>query len=338
MDDTPMADLGGRALVTGGAGYIGSHTVLALLGRGLQPVVIDDLSTGRRSLVPGDVPFVEGDAGDIDLVRRTLREHGCRSVIHFAGSIINPESFDKPLDYYANNVSVSRNLLEARAAENIGAFIFSSSAAVYGDAETAPIPEGAALAPVSPYGETKLVTEWMVRRVADATGMRFAALRYFNVAGADAQGRSGQVGPATHLIKIAAEAATGTRPGVTIFGDDYDTPDGTCIRDYIHVTDIAAAHADALQHLIKGGDSLTLNCGYGEGYSVRQVLDMVNEILDDPISIEPGPRRIGDVGTLIADAGRIGEMLDWTPRHGDLRTMIESAIAWERKLRNERAA
>ena len=333
-----MSDLNGPVLITGGAGYIGSHTVFALLGRGLKPVVIDDLSTGRRDLVPEGVPFVEGDAGDIDLVRRTLREHDCGAVIHFAGSIINPESFDKPLDYYANNVSASRNLLETCAAEKIGAFIFSSSAAVYGDAQVTPILEDAVLAPVSPYGETKLVTEWMVRDVAAATGMRFAALRYFNVAGADADGRSGQVGPATHLIKIAAEAATGTRDGITIFGDDYDTPDGTCIRDYIHVTDIAAAHADALEHLIKGGDSLVLNCGYGEGSSVRQVLDMVNEILDDPIAIETGPRRIGDVGNLVADAGRIGKALDWTPRHGDLRTMIESAIAWEQKLRDERTA
>ena len=325
-------------LITGGAGYIGSHTVLALMDRGLEPVVIDDLSTGRRDLVPDGVPFVEGDAGDIDLVRKTLREHGCGSVVHFAGSIVNLESFEKPLDYFVNNVSVSRNLLEACKAENIETFIFSSSAAVYGDAETVPIPEDAPLAPVSPYGETKLVTEWMVRRVAAATGMRFAALRYFNVAGADAEGRSGQVGPATHLIKIAAEAASGVRSGVTIFGGDYDTPDGTCIRDYIHVTDIAAAHADALEHLIRDGDSMVLNCGYGEGYSVRQVLDMVNEIIDDPISIDTGPRRIGDVDKLVADAGRIGKALGWTPRHGDLRTMIESAIAWERKLQTERAA
>ena len=325
-------------LVTGGAGFIGSHTVITLMDRGLEAVVIDDLSTGRRDLVPGGVPFVEGDAGDTDLVRRTLREHGCGAVIHFAGSIVNPESFEKPLDYYANNVSASRNLLEACTAEGIGAFIFSSSAAVYGDAETVPIPEDAALAPVSPYGETKLVTEWMVRDVAAATGMGYAALRYFNVAGADADGRSGQVGPATHLIKIAAEAATDARPGVTIFGDDFATPDGTCIRDYIHVTDIAAAHADALDHLQNGGGNLTLNCGYGEGYSVRQVLDMVNEILDDPIAIDTGPRRIGDVGNLVADASLIGKQLDWKPTSGNLRTIIESALDWEQRLQGERTA
>lgn len=333
-----MTDLNGSVLVTGGAGYIGSHTVLSLMDRGLSPVVIDDLSTGRRNLVPDDVPFVEGNAGDVDLVREVLREHGCGSVIHFAGSIVNPESFEKPFDYYANNVSVSRNLLEACAAEKIEAFIFSSSAAVYGDAETVPIPEGAPTAPISPYGETKLVTEWMVRNVAAASNMRFAALRYFNVAGADAEGRSGQVGPTTHLIKIAAEAAMGERSGVTIFGDDFDTPDGTCIRDYTHVTDIAAAHVDGLEHLQKGGDSLVLNCGYGEGFSVRQVLDMVNEILSDPIAVEPGPRRIGDVGKLIADPGRIGDVLGWKPSHGDLRVIIESALAWERKLRDEAAA
>ena len=334
-----MTDRSNRPiLVTGGAGYIGSHTVLALMDRGLSPVVIDNLTTGRRNLVPGGVPFVEGDAGDIGLVREIVRQHGCGAVLHFAGSIVNPESFEKPLDYYANNVSVSRNLLEACVAETIGAFIFSSSAAVYGDPKKVPIPEDAALAPVSPYGKTKLVTEWMVRDVTAATGMGFAALRYFNVAGADADGRSGQVGPATHLVKIAAEVATGGRQGVTIFGDDFDTPDGTCIRDYIHVTDIAAAHVDALEHLQNGGDSLVLNCGYGSGYSVRQVLDMVNEILDDPIPVETGPRRIGDVGTLVADSGRISEALGWTPRHGDLRTMIESALAWERILQNKRHA
>ncbi len=177
----------------------------------------------------------------------------------------------------------------------------------------------------------------MVRNVAATTGMRFAALRYFNVAGADAEGRNGQVGPATHLIKIAVEAATGVRDGVTIFGDDFDTPDGTCIRDYIHVTDVAAAHVDALDHLQNGGGSLTLNCGYGEGVSVRQVLNMVNDILGDPIAIEPGPRRIGDVGKLVADPGRIGDVLGWTPRNGDLRVIIESALAWERKLLSEQA-
>ena len=325
-------------LVTGGAGYIGSHTVLALIDRGFAPVVLDDLSTGRRNLVPEDVPFIEGDAGDVGLVREVLREHGCGAVIHFAGSIVNPESFERPLDYYANNVSVSRNLLEACVAEKIETFIFSSSAAVYGDAQTVPIPEDAPTVPISPYGETKLVTEWMVRNVAAATGMRFAALRYFNVAGADAEGRSGQVGPATHLIKIGAEAATGVRGGVTIFGDDFDTPDGTCIRDYIHVTDTAAAHVDTLAHLQNGGDSLTLNCGYGDGFSVRQVLDMINDILDDPIPVETGPRRIGDVGNLVADPGRIGDVLGWKPRNADLRIIIESALAWERNLRNEQAA
>ncbi|MBT6361347.1 MAG: UDP-glucose 4-epimerase GalE [Rhodospirillaceae bacterium] len=325
-------------LVTGGAGYIGSHTVLALLNHGLEAVVIDDLSTGVRALVSDGVPFIQGNAGDIALVRDVIREHGCTSAIHFAGSIVNPESFEKPLEYYANNVSVSRNLLEACIAEDVTSFIFSSSASVYGDPYTVPVPETAPTLPVSPYGETKLITEWMVRNTAAATDMRYAALRYFNVAGADAKMRSGQAGPvATHLIKIAAEAAVGLRPGVTIFGDDFDTPDGTCIRDYIHVSDIAEAHVNALNHLRNGGESLTLNLGYGNGYSVREVLDMFNRITPTPITIETGPRRIGDVDKLIADPGHVGQVLGWKPRNGDLRIIVESAIAWEQKLATEKA-
>lgn len=323
----------GAALVTGGAGYVGSHTVLALLARGIDAVVIDDLSTGRRDLVPDGVPFVEGSAGDVALVRDTIRRHRCASVIHFAGSIVNPESFEKPLLYYRNNVTVSRDLLEACAEENIGAFIFSSSAAVYGAAEAVPIPETAPTKPNSPYGASKLMTEWMLRDMAAVTGTRYVALRYFNVAGADAGLRSGQAGPvATHLIKIAAEAAVGLRPGVVIHGDDYATPDGTCIRDYVHVADIADAHVAALRHLLAGGDTLVLNCGYGRGYSVRQVLETAARIIGRSLKVEVGPRRIGDVAELVADSRAIGKALGWKPRHGDLEAMIASAIRWEEKI------
>jgi UDP-glucose 4-epimerase len=318
-------------LITGGAGYIGSHTVLTLLQHGLQPIVFDDLSTGRRDLVPDGVPFVEGDAGNIDLVRTTLRQHGCGAVIHFAGSIINPESFDKPLEYYANNVSASRNLLEACVAENIGVFIFSSSAAVYGDAKILPIPEYALTAPASPYGETKLITEWMVRDVANATNMRFAALRYFNVAGADPDGRSGQVGPPTHLIKIATEAALGRREGMFIFGNDYATDDGTCIRDYIHVSDLADAHVLTLNHLMDGGPSLTLNCGYGHGYSVKQVIEAVERVSGMVLNPTIAPRRRGDAAALIADNAGILATLPWSPKHDDLDFMIQTALDWERR-------
>ena len=326
-----MVDINGPALITGAAGYIGSHTVLALIDRGLSPIVLDDLSTGRRNLVPEDVPFVEGDAGDIELVRKILREHGCGSVLHFAGSIVNSESFEKPLEYYANNVSVSRNLLEACAAEKIGVFIFSSSAAVYGDAEKLPIPEDTPTVPFSPYGETKLITEWMVRNMANTTGTRFAALRYFNVAGADADGRSGQVGPATHLIKIAAEAALGRRDGISIFGDNYDTADGTCIRDYIHVSDLADAHVLALEHLINGGESLSLNCGYGHGYSVREVIEAVERVAGVSLTPIIAPRRQGDAAALVADNAKILSALPWKPKHDDLEFMIQTALDWERR-------
>jgi len=316
-------------LITGGAGYIGSHTLLALRADGWPAVVIDDLSTGWRALVPDDVPFVEGDVANTALVRETLRRHGCKSVIHFAGSIINPESFEKPLEYYANNTSASRNLLEACAAENVGHFIFSSSAAVYGDAETFPIPEDAPTRPVSPYGASKLMTEWMVRDAAAVSGMSHVSLRYFNVAGADEDGRAGQVGPATHLIKIAAEAAAGRRDAMSIFGDDYDTPDGTCIRDYIYVGDLADAHVAALRHLVKGGANLTVNCGYGHGFSVREVLDVVERVAGRPLNITVGPRRRGDVAALVADNREIQRVLPWSPAHDDLEFIIRTALNWE---------
>jgi UDP-glucose 4-epimerase len=316
-------------LISGGAGYIGSHTLLALCAKGLSVVVVDDLSTGRRSLVPNGVPFVEGNIANIDLVRETIRTHHCKSVIHFAGSIINPESFDVPLSYYGNNTSASRDLMEACAAEGIENFIFSSSAAVYGEPDVLPIPEHAPLQPSSPYGTSKIMTEWMLRDIAAAHEMKYVALRYFNVAGADAEGRSGQVGPATHLIKIATETVVGTREGMSIFGDDYDTPDGTCIRDYIHISDLADAHAGALEYLANGGESLVINCGYGHGYSVREVIDVVEEIAGRSLGVTVTPRRRGDVSALVADNAKIIKSLNWQPKHDDLHEIIRSAIAWE---------
>jgi UDP-glucose 4-epimerase len=316
--------------ITGGAGYIGSHVVLALLNAGKSVVVFDDLSTGLSDLVPKSVPFIKGDVGDISLVRETLRAYGCQSVMHFAGSIINPKSFEVPLDYYANNTSASRNLIEACMGEDVKYFVFSSSASVYGDPDISPISENTTTAPISPYGRSKLMTEWML---ADAAGssLKFAMLRYFNVAGADPEGRSGQVGPSTHLIKIATEAALGLREGVSIFGDDYDTNDGTCIRDYIHITDLADAHVLALAHIMGGGDSLILNCGYGHGYSVRQVIEAVEQvdgvILDAPI----GTRRKGDAAVLIADNTKILSTLPWVPNHDDLEFIIQTALNWERR-------
>ena len=329
-------DMSKCVLLTGGAGYIGSHTLFALQAKGWSVVVIDNLSTGRRDLVPADVPFIEGDIADISLVRNCLQQYGCTSVIHFAGSIINPESFDVPLNYYANNTSASRNLLEACIAEKIENFIFSSSASVYGEAEFLPIPESAPLRPGSPYGKSKLMTEWMLQDAAAAYGLTYAALRYFNVAGAD--GRSGQVGPATHLIKIATETAVGIRDSMSIFGDDYETPDGTCIRDYIHVCDLADAHVDALEYLVAKEESLLVNCGYGHGYSVREVIDIVEEIAGKSLGVTITPRRQGDVSALVADNAKILKTLPWKPKRDDLRKIVQSAIDWEKLQKKNRAA
>lgn len=319
-----------QILITGGAGYIGSHTALALSAIGRQVVVIDNLSTGSRELIPSGVPFIEGDIANIDLMRRTIREYGCTSVIHFAGSIINPESFEKPLEYYSNNTVNSHTLLQACADENIRVFLFSSSAAVYGDAETLPISENAKLNPVGPYGASKLMTEWMLRDVAARYDMRYGALRYFNVAGADPKGRSGQVGPASHLIKISTEVAVGARQKMEIYGNDYPTEDGTCIRDYIHVSDLADAHVLALSYLEEKKANITANCGYGHGFSVRQVIDAVEKISEIPLNVEVGPRRIGDVSALVADNRNIMQLLPWTPKFDNLEVIIKSAYDWEK--------
>ncbi|MBP2232963.1 UDP-glucose 4-epimerase [Azospirillum agricola] len=320
-------------LVTGGAGYIGSHVVLALRDAGRPVVVVDDLSTGRRAAVPDGVPLVVGSAGDADLVAATIAAHGVGTVMHFAGSIVVPESVEKPLDYYRNNTVNSLALVGACVASGVERFIFSSTAAVYGMPDTMPIDEEALTRPINPYGRSKLMTEWMLRDTAAAHGLRYVALRYFNVAGADPAGRSGQSSRlATHLLKIAAQAATGQRAEIHVYGDDYPTPDGTCVRDYIHVSDLAAAHVAALVHLEAGGDSQILNCGYGRGYSVREVLDMVETVLGRPLPIRIAGRRAGDPPALVAGTDRIGRTLDWSPRHADLETIVRTALAWEEKL------
>lgn len=320
-------------LITGGAGYIGSHTVLALRDAGRPVVVLDDLSTGSRGVVPEGVPLVEGDAGDQGLVASVITEHGVDSVIHFAGSILVEESVREPLLYYRNNVCTSRNLLQACAQAGVTRFIFSSTAAVYGAAAQSPIPETTATAPINPYGSSKLVTEWMLRDLAHASGLRYVALRYFNVAGADSLGRSGQLGPvATHLIKIASQVVAGTRETMSIYGDDYDTPDGTCVRDYIHVSDLANAHLAALDYLEKGGESNILNCGYGHGYSVREVLAAVERCVGRPLYPEVGPRRPGDPPLLVADVTALRRTLAWAPRFDDLEEIIASAVNWEKSI------
>jgi UDP-glucose 4-epimerase len=336
-----MAPVGERrpVLVTGGAGYIGSHVVLALADAGWPMVVVDDLSTGRRDLVPAGVPFVEGNVGDEPLIRRVLDDHGCAAVLHFAGSIVIPESVADPLKYYGNNTGVSRNLIEACVAAEVSTFVFSSTAAVYGMPTSVPIEEDAPLQPINPYGASKLATEWMLRDTAAATGLRFAALRYFNVAGADRAGRSGQCSrESTHLIKIACETAIGKRARMSVYGDDYETLDGTCVRDFIHVSDLASAHLAALDHLLGGGEDLVLNCGYGHGFSVRQVLAAVERAAGSPLPVDIAARRPGDAPELIADARRLGDRLGWTPAHDDLDVIVESALAWERHLFDARAA
>ncbi len=320
-------------LVTGGAGYIGSHVVLALLDAGYPVVVLDDLSTGRRDAVAPAAGFVEGDIGDVRLVAETIDSHGVAAVMHFAGSIVVPESVADPLKYYLQNTCKSRGLIQACVEAGVGRFVFSSTAAVYGSVGGGPVPESAPALPASPYGTSKLMTEWMLRDAAAAHDLVYAALRYFNVAGADPQGRSGQSTPgATHLIKVACEVAAGRRPAMEIFGEDYETPDGTCVRDYIHVTDLAEAHLAALRDLESRGRNLTLNCGYGRGYSVRQVLAAVERAAGFALEVRAGPRRPGDVAEIVADASLIRQELGWQPRHDNLDGIVRDALAWERKL------
>src|SRR6187399_792196 len=306
-------------LVTGGAGYIGSHAVLALVDRGWPVAVIDNLSTGFRFSIPAGVPLYEGDIADAVLLARIFAEQGTRAVMHFAGSIIVPESVENPLKYYHNNTVKSRALIEAAVAAGIPHFIFSSTAATYGIPETSPVTEDSPRRPINPYGWSKLMTEQMLGDVAAAHPLNYCALRYFNVAGADPQARSGQsTAGATHLIKVAVEAALGQRASVSVFGTDYDTPDGTGVRDYIHVTDLAAAHVLALEALIgEPGRSLTMNCGYGRGFSVLEVLDAVDRVTNRRIERVMAPRRAGDPDSLISDPSRLKATLPWQPQHAD---------------------
>ena len=328
-----MAD---TVLVTGGAGYIASHVVLALLDAGYPVVVLDDLSTGRRAAVPRAARFVEGDVGDRSLLSQVLRDHAVANVMHFAGATVVPESVADPLKYYLQNTCKSRTLIQACLEGAVGRFIFSSTAAVYGQGGGAAVSEAAQTWPASPYGTSKLMTEWMLRDVAQAHGLKTAVLRYFNVAGADPKGRSGQSTPgATHLIKVACETVCGRRPAVQIFGTDYDTPDGTCVRDYIHVTDLAAAHLACLRALEAWEGPLLFNCGYGHGYSVKQVLEAVERVSGEKLKIHQADRRPGDVAEIVADVSAIRNRLAWQPRYDDLDLIVGTALAWERKLAAE---
>lgn len=325
-------------LVTGGAGYIGGHMVLALLDRGERVVVLDDLSTGFAWAVPEAATLVVGDMGDTDLVGRTIREHGIDAIAHFAARIVVPESVADPLGYYLNNTAKSRNLIETAVACGVRQIIFSSTAAVYGEVGTEPVSEDTPLNPVSPYGRSKLMSEWMLQDTAAAHDLTYVALRYFNVAGADPAGRTGQSTPAaTHLIKVAAQAALGQRPRLDVFGTDYPTPDGSCLRDYIHVSDLADAHLVALDHLRGGGGSLTLNCGYGRGYSVLDVVAVMKRVSEVDFPVVISPRRPGDPAAIVAKADRIREVLGWTPKHDDLEGIVRAALAWERKLADKTA-
>ena len=321
-------------LVTGGAGYIGSHAVLALRDAKIPVVVLDNLSTGRRAAVPDDAIFIEADLAETDRVREVIGDYRVDAVIHFAGSIVVPESMEKPLAYYRNNTVNSHALIESCVALGVPSFIFSSTAAVYGEPERIPAVEETPTRPINPYGTSKLMTEWMLRDAAAAhAGFDYVALRYFNVAGADPAGRTGQsTAEATHLIKVGCQAALGQRDSLAVFGDDYDTADGTCVRDYIHVTDLADAHLRALEHLRAAGASLVLNCGYGHGYSVREVIAAVERVVGHSFPVRQAPRRAGDPPSLVAGTKRIREILKWAPRHDDLDFIVGTALAWERTL------
>lgn len=320
-------------LVTGGAGYIGSHMVLNLADAGETVVVLDNLVTGFDWAIDSRAIFVRGDAGDMALVARLIDEYEISEIVHFAGSIVVPESVVDPLKYYANNTATSRNLIDAAVRGGIKHFIFSSTAAVYGMTGLDPVVETTPLNPMSPYGRSKLMTEWMLADVAAAHPMTFGVLRYFNVAGGDPGMRTGQSTPhASHLIKVACQTALGQRDHLDIFGTDFDTPDGTGIRDYIHVTDLIAAHALLLKHLRAGMESSTINCAYGQGYSVRQVIDAVREISGVPFRVNEAPRRAGDPASVTATGQKARMLLGWVPRLNDLYTIVDTAFAWERHL------
>ena len=321
-------------LVTGGAGYIGSHAVLALKDAGWRVAVIDDLSNGTRAAVPDDVPFYQGSIAERVLVDSILDQHQVGAIMHFAGSIVVPESVEQPLKYYANNTLASLSLISAAVDAGVKHILFSSTAAVYGAPERVPIAEDDPKLPINPYGASKLMTERMLEDASAAHPFNYGALRYFNVAGADPKGRAGQIGKgSTHLIKIACEAAVGKRDHVAVYGDDYLTSDGTCIRDYVHVSDLAAAHVAALDWLTKHTDeNLVLNCGYGQGLSVLEVLDAVDRANGAPLKRVVEGRRSGDPPALVAGNALLLEKLDWRPAHADIDRIVGDALAWERKL------
>jgi len=321
-----------KLLVTGGAGYIGSHVVKQLGAAGENVVTLDNLCTGfRQAVTAGEL--VVGETGDAALLERIFAEHDIDTIMHFAAHTIVPESVADPLKYYRNNTCSSRTLLEAAQKHGVKHFVFSSTAAVYGIPPGGRAAEDSPMVPINPYGTSKLMTEWMLRDLAVAGGPSYVALRYFNVAGCDPSGTIGQSTPkATLLVKVACEAATGKRPGVSIFGTDYATPDGTGLRDYIHVEDLAAAHLDALAYLRNGGESTTLNCGYGHGYSVREVLQAVEKVNGAPLKITEEARRAGDPPELVAVADKVRSVLGWTPKYDDLDTIVRTSLEWERKI------
>jgi UDP-glucose 4-epimerase len=323
-----------NVLVTGGAGYIGSHAVLALKDAGHQPVVVDNLVTGFRWAIPADVPFVEANVADDATIGATIRDHRIDAIMHFAGSIIVPESVEDPLKYYRNNTAASRSLIESAVSHGVKHFIFSSTAATYGIPLSSPVREDMPTLPINPYGMSKLMTEFMLHDVAAAHDFNYCALRYFNVAGADPQGRSGQsTAGATHLIKVAVEAALGKRDSVAVFGTDYATADGTGVRDYIHVSDLAAAHVIALEALAANpAASHTLNCGYGHGYSVLEVLDAVDRVTNQKLIRKIEGRRAGDPDELISDNREIKARFGWQPQFDNLDTIVAHALQWERRL------
>nr|USU33183.1 UDP-glucose 4-epimerase GalE [Methylobacterium sp. OTU13CASTA1] len=320
-------------LVTGGAGYIGSHMVLALLDAGHESVVVlDDLSTGFDWALPPEVTLVTGDIADQTLVAGIIREHGIDALAHFAARIVVPDSVADPLGYYLANTVKTRALIETAVREGVRHVIFSSTAAVYGEPDIVPVPEDLTTAPINPYGRSKLMSEWMIADAARAHGFTYVILRYFNVAGADPRGRTGQSTPnATHLIKVATQAALGQRSRLDVYGTDYPTPDGSCLRDYIQVSDLAEAHRVALDHLRGGGESLTMNCGYGQGYSVLDVIEVVKRVSGKDFEVRLCPRRPGDPARIIAQADRI-RGLGWTPRHASLEGIVGQALAWEDAL------
>ena len=324
-------------LVTGGAGYIGSHMVHALAEAGESVVVIDNLTTGFSNFLPEGAPLFIGDAGDENLVEGVIAQHGVESIIHFAGSVVVLDSMRDPLGYYRNNTMTTQSLLKAAVKGGVKRFIFSSTAAVYGNPDQMPVPEHAATRPMSPYGSSKLMTEIMLHDVAAAHGMDYVVLRYFNVAGADPKGRTGLATTgATHLLKIAVEAATGQRAKIDVFGSDYPTADGSAIRDFIHVSDLAQAHRAALSYLRGGGSPVTLNCGYGRGYSVLETIEAVRRVAMRNFAVQYAPRRPGDIMAMVADTSRIRSTLDWTPQYDDLETIAAHALAWEEKLFRDR--